>query len=129
MLCCDQIFINTVYPDRTDRARNKRILEGDDDREGWGSVAHLPWEYNAQTHVEYQLPAFWEARLAGVRILHYTEKKGWQCPERHGAPPPGRSAKCNPRESADCACREGYRWHDALRKAQQMVSRAERQVE
>lgn len=120
----DQIFINTVYPDRTNRELNEKILNAENDeaaleqlRVHFGQVAHLPWKYNAQTHVEFQLPEFWDEHLPDVKILHYTQKKGWQCPQTYEKPKGRNVGKCNPKTDIDCACREGYRWHIYLKKA------------
>ena len=45
----DQIFLNEVYPYRTNITNNKLILENTEERtkESWGKVVWLPWEYNA----------------------------------------------------------------------------------
>ena len=117
----DQIFTNAVYPDRTDKVKNAKIMDGSDHSHAdWGRVADLGWQYNAQTHVEYQLPSFFEEHLKDVKIIHFTQFKGWQCPEQHGGPP-------NPKiefptgdgctKIPGCACNEGYRWWDYLAKA------------
>lgn len=120
----DQIFINTVYPDRTNRELNEKILNSENDeaaleklRVHFGQVAHLPWAYNAQTHVEFQLPKFWDDRLPYAKILHYTQKKGWQCPQTYEKPKGSNKGKCDPKTDVECACREGYRWHNYLKKA------------
>jgi len=117
----DQIFLNNVYPDRTNRAKNKLILldeDGSKTRESWGLVARLPWDYNAQTHVEVQLPKYWEEHLGKVKIIHFTQKKGWQCPEMYGRPSAEEmpDVKCKV-ETPLCACREGYRYWNFLREA------------
>jgi len=122
----DQIFLNTVYPDRTDLDNNKRIL---DDTEGvtkdsWGAVTRLPWDYNAQTHVEVEIPDYWNKNLANVKIIHYTQKKGWQCPETYNSPTAKElSEKCFKGfplvEGSLCFCREGYRWWNYLREAKE----------
>lgn len=120
----DQIFINTVYPDRTNREINELILKAENDIEAlenlrvhFGQVAHLPWAYNAQTHVEYQLPEFWDEHLGDAKILHFTQKKGWQCPQTYEKPKSSNASKCDPKTDSECACREGYRWHIYLKKA------------
>ena len=95
----------------------------------WGQVADLGWEYNAQTHVENQLPDFWEAQLPSVKIYHFTHAKGWQCPERHGGPPspkqvfPRSVEKC--KNTPGCACNEGYQWYDYLDKARAIAKSKE----
>mmetsp|Transcript_52971 Transcript_52971/g.63782 ORF Transcript_52971/g.63782 Transcript_52971/m.63782 type:complete len:429 (+) Transcript_52971:58-1344(+) len=117
----DQIFVNTVYPDRMDKEKNEMLLKSPEaHRDEWGSIVALPWEYNAQTHVEKELPEFWNEHLDQVKILHYTQKKGWQCEERHDGPPPGEAKKCNAKDPL-CACREGWRWWDDLREAKKLV--------
>ena len=120
----DQIFINTVYPDRDNIEINQKILKGEEDEENdWGSVIPLPWGYNAQTHVEYQLPEFWMEHLSEVKILHYTQRKGWQCPQ-NTTKPINNTLKyisdndCGP--DPNCACSEGYRWYQYLEKANQI---------
>jgi len=118
----DQIFLNTAYPDRTDVTKNLKILEGDLGQENWGQVVPLPWIFNAQTHVEVQLPEYWNKNLHDVKIIHFTEKKGWQCPERHGSAPPLEEMpeKCD-KTIPICFCREGYRWWDSLDEAEQII--------
>ena len=116
----DQIFTNAVYPDRTDRKKNARIMDGSDQsQDNWGRVADLGWQYNAQTHVEYQLPDFFEQHLNDIKIFHFTQFKGWQCPEEYGGPPNPKkqfdAKRC--RQNSGCACNEGYRWWEYLAKA------------
>jgi hypothetical protein len=128
----DQIFLNHVYPDRIDLQVNKRMIEDSDfsenrNRDGWGKVVDLGWKYNSQTHVEVQLPTFWKKHLADTKIIHYTEKKGWQCPEEHGSPPSdevmSNLKNCdNKKRDELCFCGTGYLWWDALRKGQNMVA-------
>lgn len=115
----DQIFSNTVYPDRTNVEQNELALVGQLPKEQWGQVVPLDWKYNAQTHVENQLPDFWTSRLSDVRIIHYTHSKGWQCPERYSPPTdrpemPRNVHKCV--KIPECACMEGYRWWNYLKK-------------
>ena len=124
----DQIFTNAVYPDRTNKTLNAEILAGTADQASYGQVANLGWAYNAQTHVEFQLPDWWEEHLKEVKILHYTERKGWQCPERHGGPPvpkqtfPRNGKQCV--KSPDCACNEGYRYFDYLEEGRKRAKEA-----
>ena len=125
----DQIFLNNVYEDRTDIEKNNdMVLDGPKgDRRHWGQVVNLGWQYNAQTHVEVQLPKFWNNHLQSVKIIHYTEKKGWQCPERYGSPPPLTSMPtpemCN-NTVPECFCIEGYRYWDSLQNAKDMIEEA-----
>ncbi len=123
----DQIFTNTVYPDRTNRTLNAQILDGSVGQEQWGQVADLGWAYNAQTHVENQLSGFWEEHLNEIKIIHFTQAKGWQCPERHGGPPePKQDFPRNPercKKVPGCACNEGYRWYDYLDEARNRANR------
>lgn len=123
----DQIFINEVYADRHNTTFNSKLLEAEinDDqsefesmKKYFGQVQHLPWKYNAQTHVEFQNPNFWNKRAEDNRVLHFTERKGWQCPEKYGRPPENYSKRCTPNNNdLDCACREGYKWYTYLKKA------------
>jgi hypothetical protein len=117
----DQIFTNTVYPYRNDVKLNERLMNNERvDAKELGEIAHLPWEYNAQTHLEYQRPSFWDPRVADLKIIHFTQKKGWQCQERYDKPealnpkrPPTKDCKMD----TDCACNLGYRWYQYLQKA------------
>ena len=121
----DQIFLNTVYPDRTNVQLNEQIMKGEQGaREKWGSIVHLPWKYNAQTHLEYQLPDYWTENSSDIRILHYTQRKGWQCPERYE---PSNEKITNQsdiqcKQNPLCACHEGYRWYQYLKKANSLTS-------
>eukprot|EP00814_Leptocylindrus_danicus_P013934 CAMPEP_0116015174 /NCGR_PEP_ID=MMETSP0321-20121206/6685_1 /TAXON_ID=163516 /ORGANISM="Leptocylindrus danicus var. danicus, Strain B650" /LENGTH=374 /DNA_ID=CAMNT_0003484905 /DNA_START=111 /DNA_END=1235 /DNA_ORIENTATION=- len=116
----DQIFTNTVYPYRINGKINERLIRGEKvDRSDLGLIAHLPFGYNAQTHLEFQRPEFWDEQHDEIKIIHYTQKKGWQCPETYSAPDPVpmSARKCNHQTDANCACREGYRWYQYLKKA------------
>lgn len=114
----DQIFLNAVYPDRTNKTNNELIIKGKEDRKSWGAVVALPWDYNAQTHVEVQLPSFWQENLPNVKIFHFTQKKGWQCEERHHSQIPIEEMpkSCNDK-IPNCFCREAYRYWDFLHEA------------
>jgi len=120
----DQIFINTVYPDRINKELNIKILnDGDAAREHWGAIAHLPFSYNAQTHCEYQIPNYWKEELPKVKILHYTEKKAWQCPEKK-SPSEGEAVKIKDcRADPNCACLEAYRWYNYADQAYERTSK------
>jgi len=129
----DQIFTNTVYNDRTNTTLNQILLESDSTKstllkQQWGSVVPLDWKYNAQTHVEHQLPEFWNDRLPSVKIIHFTRKKGWQCPKpsswdsnqnKGKEKMPTGEVPCN--KIPECACFEGYRWYEYLEKAKEMI--------
>lgn len=129
----DQIFINEVYADRHDPAFNSKLLEAEinDDqsefesmKKEFGQVQHLPWKYNAQTHVEFQNPSFWNKRAEDNRVLHFTERKGWQCPEKYSPPADKDSNRCTPNNNdLDCACREGYKWYTYLKKAYEITKK------
>ncbi len=130
----DQIFLNAVYEDRTNQSNNLKLLEeGPNDTENrdlWGRVVNLGWAYNAQTHVEVQLPDFWNSHAEGMKIIHFTEKKGWQCPERHDGVLSEEERKdwnCgdNNRELRNelCFCSVGSLWWDALREGEQMAGK------
>lgn len=119
----DQIFLNNVYPNRTNTKRNLEILDGTSRREDWGAVVPLSWDYNAQTHVEVQLSDFWMEHRSTVKIIHFTEKKGWQCEERHEPPPPfdkENTKNCYNTKEGLCFCREAHLWWDSLRRAEKM---------
>jgi len=116
----DQIFLNHVYPDRLHVPRNLRILQNPEKaRREWGQVVPFPLAYNAQTHVEVQNPDFWKAHEIhkNVKVIHFTEKKGWQCEEKHAASKHPMPARCN-RTLPACFCNEAYRWWDAFRLSQ-----------
>ena len=121
----DQIFSNAVYPDRENREVNEKLINGEVvDPKELGSIAHLPWAYNAQTHLEYQRPEFWDKHVSNLKIIHYTQKKGWQCEKRYDEPPPLSSERpkiYDCKIDMDCACHEGYRWHQYLQKAEDFV--------
>ena len=126
----DQIFLNEVYPDRTNVEHNLKLLEeGPEDmtnRHLWGNVVNLGWAYNAQTHVEVQLPEFWNKYKDNMKIIHYTEKKGWQCPERHGEVLSEEEMKelknCEKKDRDDlCFCSVGSLWWDALREGEKIA--------
>lgn len=108
----DQAFLNEVYPGVVGD------MEGSAAKESWGAVRRLPWEYNAQTHVEVQQPEYWEKHLPDVKIIHFTQKKGWQCPFSDSPPAPQvmPPKKCE-MEIPLCYCREGYRWWNFLLQA------------
>ena len=122
----DQIFTNTVYPDRNNVELNNKLMAGEKiDSKELGAIAHLPWEYNAQTHLEYQRPDFWDERASELKIIHFTQKKGWQCEKRFDEPPklsPTRGATKNCDATTDCACHEGYKWYQYLKKAEDFVA-------
>lgn len=127
----DQDFLNNVYPERLNVTLNDEIvaLDTPEARGGMpvvphelaqkGAVLPLSWEYNAQTHAEVQFPTFWEDRRPTVRILHFTEKKGWQCERRYDPPPPmsDMPQPC-PKENPICFCREAHLYWKALRQAE-----------
>lgn len=137
----DQIFLNAVYPDRVNLKKNELLVEEGFDLldgngnnsnhyEHWGNVANLGWRYNVQTHVEVQLPNFWEEHFSGMKIIHYTAKKGWQCPEQYGSSPAKEDMvsleKCTNKTEARfsselCFCGLGYLWWDALKLAEKMA--------
>ncbi|KAL3779368.1 hypothetical protein HJC23_005228 [Cyclotella cryptica] len=118
----DQIFTNTVYPHRNNVSINNELMAGRQvNPEQLGSIAHLPWEYNAQTHLEYQRPQFWDEHVSDLKIIHFTQKKGWQCQKRLDRPPPlssNRPATKDCTLETDCACQEGYKWYQYLKKAE-----------
>ena len=134
----DQDFLNHVYPERFDRAQNNRRIDGTltaADKEAdaaRGAVVDLGWEHNAQTHVEAERVEFWEARLPAVRILHFTRRKGWQCAERHGPPPPleempktchlEKGGLRGGTQAPICYCREADKYWNALERARERAA-------
>lgn len=118
----DQDFLNHVYPDRLNNTLNGEIVALDTlaSRGGannplvphqlaqQGSVVPLSWEYNAQTHAEVENMDFWKAHRETVRILHFTEKKGWRCERRYDEPPLEDMPKPCKKEIPICFCREAH---------------------
>ena len=62
----EQGFLNKVFP-----------LNGP-------SIVELPFEASGNSALEVRAPAEWERRLHNLRIIHFTERKPWQCAERQG---------------------------------------------
>lgn len=122
----DQDFLNEVYPERLNDASNQRIAEGQKVIVGEGKVVDLGWGYNAQTHVEVHLPEYWNARRSEVRILHFTEKKGWQCEERHEAVPTNAlvspSACLAGKRIPMCFCHEAHWYWNHLARAHALAT-------
>ena len=122
----DQIFTNAVYPYRDDVRLNDKLMTGENvDAKEVGEIAHLPWKYNAQTHLEYQRPEFWDQNVADLRIIHFTQKKGWQCQKRYEVPPAldvNRRPRKDCKMDTDCSCHEGYKWYQYLKKTGEITS-------
>jgi len=142
----DQDFLNNVYPDRlTNTTFNNEIvaldnIESRSSRKNSnsvqllnpviphivakaGAVVPLSWDYNAQTHAEVQNTKFWDDHRSTTKILHFTEKKGWQCEPRYSSIPIELIPQnCNSKrkDSLDplCFCREAHLYWMALRKAE-----------
>lgn len=119
----DQDFLNNVYPERLNNTANKEILDRNMKQIPGGQVVDMTWDYNAQTHVEVEKVDFWESHRPAVKILHFTQKKGWQCDERHDPPPPisEMPKKCK-KEIPICFCREANLYWDALIRAQTLAN-------
>lgn len=130
----DQDFLNNVYPDRLHNTTlNKEVVALDNveargypiapviphERARTGAVVPLSWDYNAQTHAEVRNSEFWNSHRPTVRILHFTQKKGWQCDRSTSDPPPLEEmpAKCKP-EIPICFCREAHLYWRALELAE-----------
>jgi len=125
----DQDFLNAVYPERLNNTLNWEIIQRKvRQMEGGGAqVVDMGWEYNAQTHVEVQRSEWYESNRKDVKILHYTEKKGWQCEERHTLPPPisEMPTNCNQDKTIPiCFCREAHLYWDALSTAKTLADQA-----
>mmetsp|Transcript_10945 Transcript_10945/g.26086 ORF Transcript_10945/g.26086 Transcript_10945/m.26086 type:complete len:503 (-) Transcript_10945:77-1585(-) len=144
----DQAFLNSVYSEREHNLTfNKEIVDLDtiesrtltsttngqqiiiqpvvphNDAQR-GAVVPLSWDYNAQTHVEVQNPDWWEQHRPTVKVLHFTEKKGWQCNKTLEEPPPIQSMpkKC-PKENPICFCREAHLYWKALEEAEDAATK------
>ena len=64
---------------------------------------------------------------ASVSVLHITEKKGWQCEERHEPPPPKSEMPQDCRKDKStplCFCREAHLYWNALAKGTAAVDEA-----
>ncbi len=119
----DQDFLNHVYPERLNNTVNHQIMEGNFNYIPNGQVVDMTWDYNAQTHVEVERMEWWESKRPTVKILHFTQKKGWQCEERHDPPPPlsEMSTNCD-KDIPMCYCREAHLYWNALTTAQTLAN-------
>jgi hypothetical protein len=118
----DQEFLNNVYADRLNNTLNSEIvaldtpaIRGENNPviphalAKQGAVVPISWEFNAQTHAEVENTEFWKAHRDTVRILHFTEKKGWRCERRYSDPPPlEEMPKPCKKEIPICFCREAH---------------------
>lgn len=126
----DQDFLNNVYPERLNNTFNREVIAGKFKYMPGGQVVDMGWEYNAQTHVEVMDSEFWLSKRPNVKILHYTEKKGWQCEKRQGPPPPLSETPpqtCRKKEGRNipiCYCREAQYYWAALNTAMSVADRA-----
>jgi len=123
----DQDFLNEVYPERLNNTLNWEIMLGKVTQIPGGQVVDMGWRYNAQTHVEVQRTEWWENHRPDVRILHYTQKKGWQCEERHIPPPPlsEMPPDCKQKRTTPiCFCRESHLYWNALSEAKALADQA-----
>jgi hypothetical protein len=121
----DQDFLNNVYPERLNNTFNGMVIDGTVKQMPGGKVVDMGWDFNAQTHVEVEKSEWWESKRPSVRILHFTEKKGWQCEERQEPPPRTMPDNCVKNKTAPiCFCREAHLYWDALSKAKVSADRA-----
>jgi hypothetical protein len=133
----DQQFLNNVYGDRLNNTLNKEIVGLDTptsrgaspvtphDLARKGSVVPLSWDYNAQTHAEVEHKRFWKSHRETVRILHFTEKKGWQCQRRFDDPPPyDEMPKPCKKEIPICFCREAHLYWKMFDHAEKIANQA-----
>jgi hypothetical protein len=121
----DQDFLNNVYPERLNNTFNGMVIDGTVKQMPGGKVVDMGWDFNAQTHVEVEKSEWWESKRPSVRILHFTEKKGWQCEERQEPPPRTMPDNCVKNKTAPiCFCREAHLYWDALNKAKVSADRA-----
>ena len=115
----DQTFLNHVYNERKNGTLNNMIAVGDYSQvSDTAQVVDMTWKYNAQTHAEVENLEYYQQQRPGVKILHFTEKKGWQCEERYEPLP----ADKGPRVDCDkrlphCFCNEGHLYWNALKQA------------
>jgi len=126
----DQDFLNHVYPERYNKTKNNEIILGNSVEGDTGAVVDLTWNYNAQTHVEAERIDFWEEHRPQVKILHFTRKKGWQCEERYGPPPPldqmpktchlEKGGLRGGEQAKICYCREAHLYWNALKRAKSL---------
>ena len=108
----EQGFLNKVFP-----------LNGP-------SIVELPFEASGNSALEVRAPAEWERRLHNLRIIHFTERKPWQCAERQGPAVISSSTQrlsCGDgysvaRSDTACYCAQAFRWWAALREAEQHVA-------
>ncbi|VEU39675.1 unnamed protein product [Pseudo-nitzschia multistriata] len=142
----DQDFLNNVYPDRLHNTTLNEEIVALDNAEARsaaaasgsklspvvphgpasaGAVVPLSWDYNAQTHAEVQNPGFWTSHRPTAKILHFTEKKGWQCERttEEPVPPEKMPEKCK-KELPICFCREAHLYWRALERAEALAATA-----
>jgi hypothetical protein len=131
----DQPFLNDVYGDRLNNTLNNEIAElGTQDSRGLspviphdlakqGMVVPLSWDYNAQTHAEVEHESFWISHRDTIRIIHFTEKKGWQCQKRYDDPPTHDEMPkpCN-KEIPICFCREAHLYWKMFDHAEELAN-------
>jgi hypothetical protein len=133
----DQPFLNDVYSDRLNNTLNNEIAQLDTlDSRGQspviphdlakeGMVVPLSWDYNAQTHAEVEYESFWIAHRDTVRIIHFTEKKGWQCQKRYNNPPAyDEMPKPCSKEIPICFCREAHLYWKMFDHAEKLANKA-----
>jgi hypothetical protein len=127
----DQDFLNNVYPERRNNTLNYEIVDLDTTKIRGGSpliphkesqlgaVVPLSWDYNAQTHAEVMNTEFWKSHRDTVKIMHFTEKKGWQCERRTTEPPSwDEMPKDCKKEIPICFCREAHLYWRMLEVAE-----------
>jgi hypothetical protein len=91
-----------------------------------GQVVPLSLDFNVQTHVEVERTKYWVEHPSTVKILHFTEMKGWQCEERHAPPAISIDDMPNPckKEVSICLCREAHLYWNALTQAYTLANRS-----
>jgi hypothetical protein len=133
----DQDFLNNVYGARLNNTLNNEIvaLDTPESRGGHpviphpvakqGMVVPLSWDYNAQTHAEVENMEFWKSHRETVRILHFTEKKGWRCERRYDDPPPleDMPVPCK-KEIPLCFCREANLYWTMFDRAESIANQS-----
>ena len=108
----EQGFLNKVFP-----------LNGP-------NVVELPFEASGNSALEVRATTEWGRRLRHLRIIHFTERKPWQCAERQGPAVVSSGSQrmsCGDgysaaRSDTACYCAQAFRWWAALREAERHVA-------
>eukprot|EP00747_Dinoflagellata_sp_TGD_P009780 gnl/TRDRNA2_/TRDRNA2_119280_c0_seq1.p1 gnl/TRDRNA2_/TRDRNA2_119280_c0~~gnl/TRDRNA2_/TRDRNA2_119280_c0_seq1.p1 ORF type:complete len:249 (-),score=24.71 gnl/TRDRNA2_/TRDRNA2_119280_c0_seq1:82-828(-) len=69
-------------------------------------AVELPFEVNGLSVCEARIPEFWDQLVPRLRVVHFTPRKPWQCPER---------------PSDHTSCGLAHRWWEALADAEKIA--------